>query len=589
VKKVIIIIIIFLTLLAVGVVVMFSSLAKYSATSVVELKNDSYLVLDLDKSYPEKNIYDYTFFSDFSKKGIEFWKLIRSIEYSATDSRIKALIIKGNGASLNRAQAEELFNALSLAKTNGKKIIGYAESLFLGSSYIYGLCDEFYMPSTADIYYMGLSIQPLFYKGLFDKIGVGYDVVQKGRYKGGMENFIRKEFSEPFTEAIEKLLEDFYGEYRDRISDSRGISKERFDNLIDKGIIYGDSVMTSGLVDGLLYLNEFDSLLESQTESGDFEKNSITLRQYAHNLDNELTFSREKIALIIAEGMILPGKGKESPFGSSKGIYSTTLSETIDELADDDDIAAIVLRIDSGGGSSLASDIIWNSVKRAKSKKPFVVSMASAAASGGYYIAMAADTIFADNMTLTGSIGVYGGKPFIDGLMDKTGITSQSIKYGEYAEMFTLQRKWNEKERALMMGNIDHIYEIFITKAAEGRTKDVAYMDSVAQGRIWSGKSAAEIGLVDRIGGIWDAVRCAQKMAKISLNENPVVSVYPKEKGFFAMISEMDQGLMTALLTKNLPIFSKYIEGGYEMEMLSVLSREPLAVCPVVITGDVIE
>jgi protease-4 len=231
----------------------------------------------------------------------------------------------------------------------------------------------------------------------------------------------------------------------------------------------------------------------------------------------------------------------------------------IKKAADDDDIDAIVLRVNSPGGSALASDIIWDAIVRAKAKKPIVVSMAGVAASGGYYISMAADSIFTGEGTITGSIGVIMSKPHIEEMMKDIDLGKDNIKRGKYAQMFTIERQWNESELELMNRSIDNTYDVFISKAAMGRGTSKEKIDSLGQGRVWSGSDALAGGLVDKIGGLWDAIRCAQRMAKIPLNENTKIEIFPKKKGFFEFLSELDSGIFSGILPSEIIRFMNIV------------------------------
>jgi protease-4 len=357
-------------------------------------------------------------------------------------------------------------------------------------------------------------------------------------------------------------------------------------------MIFGDDVLSSGLVHRFMYRTEFDSMLvhrmTDKVPDEDFKLSDFatSMRKYVNDkYDKTESKSKDKIALIIAEGNISSGRGKSNPFSSEKGIYSVSLSKLIDEAANDKNIKAIVLRINSGGGSAHASDVIWNSLVRAKSKKPLIVSMDGAAASGGYYLSMPADTIFAGKNTVTGSIGVFGGKPYIAGLMKKAGITTQVFKKGEYSEIFsTFTRPWTESEKTLMTKSIEHIYDVFTKKAANGRHTSQEYIDSVGQGHIYSGERALKIGLVDKIGGVWDAIDCAKNMAGLS---DAGITVYPKEKTFWDVIDELEKQASTGFKTS---VFSQFFEffgvKSTENPFTGYKAGEPLLICPVEITGD---
>ncbi|MFP4459310.1 MAG: signal peptide peptidase SppA [Candidatus Zixiibacteriota bacterium] len=587
-KKAITIIVIFLILVSIGVLVLYKMLAQEVKVDTDKLKDGSYLYVDLSREYPERNDFNFSFFMNINKAPLAFYRLIEAVDYAASDDKIKAMVIIGSVNRLNRAQTEELYEAIKRFGEN-KKIYGYTEYLTMGNAVLLSNCDSIFMPEVGDIIMPGISIQPFFYKGLFDKIGVGFDVIQAGKYKGGMETFVRKEFSEPFEKSIEVLLDDIYDFYKVRITEARGLPEYQFDSLVSKAIIYGDDVLKSGLVDAFMYRNDIERMLEDRieglTEDEEFDDYKISIKKYANGIKNKMSYTKKEIALIIAEGNIMPGSAKENPFGREDGIFSTTLSNVIDDAADDDDIKAVVLRINSGGGSALASDIIWNSIVRAKEKKPFIVSMSGAAASGGYYIAMAADTIFAGNTTITGSIGVYGAKPYIKGLLEKADITKQVFKRGEHARIYnSIDRPWNDEERKILEGSIDNMYEDFITKAADGRNMAVSDMDSVAQGRVWSGEDAVQQGIVDANGGLWDAIKYAQKSLKIPLNEHPKIKVLPKQKTLFEMLYGIEEQAAKAILPEFYTRLKEFENQNFDL--LQYKPGEALMICPIEVVGD---
>ncbi len=581
-KKAIIVIIAFLFIFFLGILLLYHNLPTAAGIEDIDIDESSILTLDISKTYPEKVDMDFSFFQQMGKRGVAFHRLIKTIEYAKDDENIKALYLTGTGNALNRAQSEEL--AIALKEFRDKKpIYGYTEILTMGSSVLFAQADHFYVPPPGMLLINGVSIEPLFYKGLFDKLGVGMDVVMRGDFKGGMENFTRKSFSEPFAETIDMLLDDIMLFYKNRVTDARGITDEDFDKLIEKGLIWGDEMYETGLVDGLLYPNQVDSVLMAKlSEEGDdidiedFEDRLLSINKYANFVEAETELLKDgKIALVIAEGSIRSGKGNPSPFGGDDGIYGDKLSATIDEVARDDEIDAIVLRVNSPGGSALASDIIWNSIVRAKAKKPFIVSQAGVAASGGYYISMPADTIFAGEGTVTGSIGVYGGKPYVEGLMDEWGVTKDTFKRGEYSQIYsTITRPWTDAEKALLLRSIDHTYETFVGKAAEGRNRSFAQIDSVAQGHIWTGTRAVENGLVDRIGGLWDAIACAQRMAGNPANEQPEIVTYPKPKTFMDLIETLENVQLPGPLGRAVRMLSD------ENTAASIDFGQPMLYCP---------
>lgn len=538
-KKFVIILIVVLLLIFGGILLTMRLMPKHLGAKKVKMRKNSVLVLDLGKEYPERKNIDFSFWGNKGK--VEYLELLDAINAISDDADVEGVLVKCDGVGLNRAQAEEVEKALLKFKKSGKWLYGYADMLTIGRLSILAYCDSIFTPPESEIILPGLAMTPMFFHGTMNKLGIGWDVVKQGKYKGAMEMFTNDSLSAPLKESYELLLDDIYSLYRDMICEGRKISQGSFDSSLDKGMIWGDELIKSKLVDGLLYPRQLDSLLMDKlgiSDEDDLPDHKIGLSDYVEKMDTR--HSDQKIALIVAEGTIGTGKKKHTPFGAEKGIFSDNLSKAIRDAAYDDDIKAIVLRVNSPGGSALASDIIHESVVWAKKKKPVVVSMSSVAASGGYYISMGADSILAENGTITGSIGVIAAKPYFTDMYKKIGVTTQALKRGRFADMFTPSRKFSDDERNLLKSSIAYIYHTFVSKAAKGRGKSYAQLDSVAQGRVWTGKSAVRIGIVDRIGGLMDAIAVAQKMAGIPLTEKPKIVYYPSLKGFWEILSEFD-------------------------------------------------
>ncbi len=529
-----------LIIIAIVLVVIFAMIATllYLQKSLIggksiRVKDNSVLMVDLSNNYPEKGGYDFTGFK-FKRKE-SFLSLIKGIELAADDENIVAMAIKPSGHSFGFAHRDEVVRAIMKFKESGKPVYAYFNNAGMGGYSLVALADHVYMTPSGEVILLGMSISPMFFAGTAEKIGVGWDVIQIGDYKGASEMFVNKEFSELYRETLVRLLDGLYYGWVDDVAERRGLERDSVLTMVDYGVFYGDEALEWGLVDSLLYPQEFDEMIDRMVDEDD--DRIIGPATYAHKrnaLDGD-----EKIAVIYGLGSIHTGKSEmPNPFGGNETIGSKTFSKAIDDAAEDDDIEAIVLRIDSPGGSALASDIIWKSIIQAKKKKPVIVSMGGIAASGGYYISMGADSIFCDPNTITGSIGVVFMKAYFDGLLDWAGITIDSINRGALSNEFALYKGMDPEGYEAFNRMINKVYDDFAGKAGEGRDISPDSMEYLAQGRIWLGSDAVDVGLADRVAGLSEVIDVAAKMAKVDPEELGI-QVFPPEKSFFEIAFEV--------------------------------------------------
>lgn len=532
-KKALIIIAIVLVVLFALVAVLFYMQKNLLAGGGVKVRDDSVLVVDLSNSYPERGGYDFSGFK-FKRKS-SFLSLVKGIEAAAEDEDIIAMAIKPAGLTFRFAQLDEVAEAIQKFKKSGKPIYAYFDNVGMGSYSIAALADSIYMTPSGEAMFLGMSIAPMFYAGTAEKIGVGWDVIQIGDYKGASEMFVNKGFSEPYRKTITRLLDGLYYGWVDDVAERRGLERDSVLAMVEHGVFYGDEALAWGIVDSLMYPQEFEKMIDDMVDDDDDRR--IGPATYA-NTQNVLE-GEEKIAVIYGLGSIHTGKSETpNPFGGSQSIGSKTFSKAIDDAAENEDVKAIVLRVDSPGGSALASDIIWKSVMQAKEKKPVVVSMGGVAASGGYYISMAADSIFCDPNTITGSIGVIFMKPYMDGLLDWAGITIDSINRGPLSNEFVLYKGMDPEGYEAFTRITQKIYGDFAGKAAVARGIMPDSMEHLAQGRIWHGTDAVKIGLADRNAGLSETIEVAAKMAEID-PEEVGIKIYPPEKSFFELAFEV--------------------------------------------------
>jgi len=570
-KKALIIIAIVLVVIFALVAGLMKIQSSLTAGSSTKIKKNSIMVVDLSNEYPERGGYDFSGFK-FKKKD-NFLSLIKGIEAAADDEDIIALTLKTGGMKFRLAQIDELAGAIGEFKESGKPVYAYFENVGMGSYLIAAMADSIFMVPSGEVMFLGMAIAPMFYAGTSEKLGIGWDVIQLGDFKGAAEMFVNKGFSEPYRETLIRLMDGLYFGWVDNVVARRGFSEDSVLAMVDYGVFYGDEALAWGLVDSLMYPQDFDKMMDAKV--GDDEDRMIGPATYANT--RRVLDGKEQVAVIYGLGSIHSGKSEQNnPFGGTETIGSETMSSAIDDAVEDDDIKAIVIRVNSPGGSALASDIIWKSIVEAKKKKPVVVSMGGVAASGGYYISMAADSIFCDPNTITGSIGVIFLKAYSDGLFEWAGITVDTITRGPLADEFVLYKGMDDEGYAAFTRIIEKIYIDFSGKAAEGRGISPDSMSYLAQGRIWHGTDAVEVGLVDRLAGLSEVIDVAAKMAGIDEDEIGV-SFYPAEKSFFEMAFEISAPKLENRLPEPLrKIISPVIEA-------ATLYRpgEPLTLMPI--------
>jgi protease-4 len=467
--------------------------------------------------------------------------LILQFKKAKVDKRIKVIIVDIKMSGAGWGKSEEIRDAIADFRSSGKPVYAYLEYGMNKEYYIASACDKIYLAPPGELFINGLAADVMFFRGSLDKLGIYPDIYQIGKYKSAGDIFTRKDMSDAHREFMNSLLDDLFNRYVDAIAKGRGKTPEQVRAIIDDAPYGAPKAKDAGLIDGVGYKDELEK--ELKTKLG--YKESDQLRMVKSSAYKEVEPESlgldegEKIAVIYATGDIGSGQSENSP-GGSQSIGSDTLSKAINDAREDKSIKAIVIRVDSPGGSGLASDIIWHAVAAAKEKKPVVISMSDVAASGGYYISASASKIIAQPSTITGSIGVVAGKPVMRGFYDWLGISNEYILRGKNAGMFRETEKFTPEERAKFEDWIKTTYyNDFIPKVAQGRNKDAAYIDSIGQGRVWTGAQGRERGLVDEFGGLDRAVEVAKELAKI-----------PKDKGVHRVILPVPRTLIQELLSE---------------------------------------
>jgi protease-4 len=467
--------------------------------------------------------------------------LVLQFKKAKVDKRIKIVLLEIDMSGAGWGKSEEIRDAIADFRASGKPVYAFMEYGMNKEYYIASACDKIYLAPPGELFINGLAADVMFFRGSLDKLGVYPDIFQIGKYKSAGDTFTRKDMSDAHREFMNSLLDDLYNRYVDAIAKSRGKTSDQVRALIDDAPYGAPKAKEAGLIDGVAYREELEK--ELKTKLGYKESDKLPIVKggdYTQVEAESLGLDKgENIAVIYASGDIGSGQSTDSPSGSTS-IGSDTLSKAIDDARDDKTIKAIVIRVDSPGGSGLASDIIWHSVVAAKEKKPVVISMSDVAASGGYYIACGASKIVAQPSTITGSIGVVAGKPVLKGFYDWIGISNEYILRGKNAGMFRETEKFTPEERAKFEDWIKTTYyNDFVPKVAKGREKDAAYIDSIAQGRVWTGFQGKERGLVDEFGGLDRAIEVAKDLARI-----------PKDKGVHRVILPYPRTFLQELLNE---------------------------------------
>lgn len=441
--------------------------------------------------------------------------LLKSIHHAKEQESVRGIYLDMGVFSGGTASLDAVRRALMDFKESGKFIVAYADSYTQGGYYLASVADKIYLNPQGILGLAGLSSQTMFYKGLLQKIGVEMMVFKVGTYKGAVEPFIADKLSDANREQITSYQNSIWGNITKGIAKSRNITVEDVNRFADEGAFFAspEKAVEYKLIDELKYRSEVEKyLIEQSGQTGDKLK-TVGLSNMKNVKKTDRKY-RNKIAIVYAEGEIMQ-QIISSPYSGNYPCISEKINDDLKKLADNEDVKAVVLRINSPGGSAYTSEQIWKQVYELKKKKPVVVSMGSVAASGGYYIASGASKIIAEPNTLTGSIGIFGMFPNTAGLFNKLALTTDMVKTNRYADFGDPSRPMTDDEKALIQGYIERGYDTFLTRCAEGRGVSKADIDSIGQGRVWTGEQALKIGLVDELGGIERAVELAGELAEI--------------------------------------------------------------------------
>jgi protease-4 len=474
--------------------------------------------------------------------------VVDALRKAAVDSRVTSVIIRPTDTAALWGKVQEVRQAVIDFKRSKKPIVAFLQSASDQQYYLASACDKVFLMPTASLDLTGMANYELFLRGALDKIGALPDAIHVGDYKTASNTFTEKTFTGPHREMAESLNTDMYEQLVRGIAEGRHKTDAEVRHLIDHGPYLPEDAVRAGLIDDLAYEDEVDD----KVQLGRGRVKMLRQHEYRTVPPSSLGLNRgPRIALIYAVGLISTGASNDAPSGQVLG--SDTMVEYLRKVRGDNSIRAVVLRIDSPGGSAIASDVIWREIMLTREKKPVIASMSDVAASGGYYIAMPAHTIVAQPGTLTGSIGVVLLRFVIDGTLDKLGVNIETVKQGQYADLFSPVRPFNPDERKKMTELMQATYDAFVEKAAAGRNTTPERIDAIAQGRVWTGKQAKEIGLVDELGGLERAIAIAKERSKIAAGSEVELVVYPPKKSLFEVVADplgrsSDSAALAALL-----------------------------------------
>jgi protease-4 len=466
-------------------------------------------------------------------------EILHAIHVAKEDSKIKGISLNNNMLMAGLSQTQAIRDALLDFGESGKFILAFGDFYTQKDYYLASVANGVFLNPVGAMDFKGLSTEVLFLKDLQEKTGVKMEVIRHGKYKSAVEPFLANEMSEDNRTQIKELLDALWQSMLTNISESRDISIEDLNHIADTlGTRTPKYAILSGLIDGEIYFDEYESLIKEKIGVDTTEDiNYVPIADYIRTANKiKINSGRDKIAVIFAQGEIWYGEGGSDIIG--QGIINGALKKA----REDEEVKAIVLRVNSPGGSALASDIIWREIEITKQSKPVVVSMGDVAASGGYYIAAGADKIFAEPTTITGSIGVFGTIPNISGLAENIGVNAEQVGTNKNSVEYSLFEPMNDSFRSNVQEGIETIYETFLDRVAQGRGITMAQADSVAQGRVWSGVDAKRLGLVDELGGLDKAVAEAARMVDL---ENYGIKKLPKYKSDFEKLME-DMGGATS-------------------------------------------
>lgn len=522
----------FFVLIIIGV-----AAAGGSDKDVVKVKNNSVIELDISEV---KNDYSGIFYNDEfqflnSEPQDGLIDVLKAIENAKTDDKIKGITITNSISGLGMAQSKALRDKLNEFKESGKFVVAYADMLRQKDYYLNSVADTIYMNPVADLEFKGLSSEVMFYKDLQEKTGIKMEVIRHGKFKAAVEPFLSNEMSPENREQISTLLNAMWSTIATDISESRNIPLDSLNSIATNlSARTAQMAQEKGLIDRVAYIDEYQSgIRKALGIKKDEEINTVSILDYAESkgLSDIVLDSDDEIAIIYAQGEITGGEGGLNYIGEK------SMRRSLREAADNKDVKAIVLRVDSPGGSALTSELIWREIEIAKKKKPVVVSMGNLAASGGYYISCNANRIFTEPTTITGSIGVFGVLPNFTELANNIGVHTEQVSTHANASGYSVFTPLEDDTRAIIQESVEGVYDTFITRVAEGRNMTKEQVDAIGQGRVWAGTDAVANGLADELGGLDEAIAYAAKLGET--NSYSIVNYPEYERNFEDILNNL--------------------------------------------------
>ncbi|RJE74606.1 signal peptide peptidase SppA [Reichenbachiella sp. MSK19-1] len=542
--------------------VTIAGLIAISSDEAPEITPNSVLTVNLSGFIHERVAEDpfKDLFPESADNKLALLETIETIARAKTDDNIKGIYLRHGGISGGYSALHEIRAALEEFKSSGKFIYSYAEYMPEANYYVASVANEIYLNPAGGMEFNGLSANVSFFKGLLDKLDIEAQIFRVGTYKSAVEPFFRKDLSEANREQMTSFINDIYDNYLLNVSETRGIALDKLRGISDQMLAREpEDALKLGLITAVDYENGIkDKMREALGLEKDEDIQSINLQAYAKS--NSPTYSSNKVAVIVAEGEIVSGKGDTETVGSDKFV------KAIRDARKSDRVKAVVIRINSPGGSALASDVMWNEIMLTKAVKPVIASMSTVAASGGYYMAMPCDTIVAQPMTITGSIGIFGMIPNMGGFLEnKLGITNDGVSTGEFSNLYRVSSALNEGEKAIIQNMVESGYESFTSKAAQGRNMSIEDLKAVASGRVWTGAQAKENGLVDVLGSYNDAVELAANAA--NLDGDYMISYYPALKTKWEeLLGSMANEAEARIMKNKYGTMAEYVEKVKELE-----------------------
>ena len=523
-----------IVLFIIGIVTFFGIVSSSDVETTVS--KNSIMMLDLNGTLVERTeenplgALSGLVGDDSSTYGLD--DILASIKKAKENEDIKGIYIKATSLGSSYASLQEVRNALTDFKKSGKFIIAYSDNYTQGLYYLSSVADKVLLNPKGMVEWRGIASAPIFYKDLLQKLGIEMQIFKVGTYKSAVEPFNSTEMSPANREQVTAFIGSIWGQVVKGVSETRKISPDSLNVFADRMLMFypAEKSVECGLADTLIYQNDVRDYLKKMVKIGKEDKLPILGLSDMINVKKNIPKDKSGniVAVYYASGEITD---QSTSATSEEGIVGTKVIRDLRKLKDDDDVKAVVLRVNSPGGSAFASEQIWHAVKELKAKKPVIVSMGGYAASGGYYISCIADTIVAEPTTLTGSIGIFGMIPNIKGLADKIGVTTDVVKTNKFSDFGNLMRPFNEDEKVLLQMMITEGYDTFVSRCAEGRHMKKEAIEKIAEGRVWTGEAAKKIGLVDVLGGIDKALDIAVKKAKI---DGYTVISYPDKRDFLS-------------------------------------------------------